>query len=220
MNKMCVVLSLPLFLSGCMMLGMGGMGLPGGSGMHGASRSSSMNGPTLVKESVVNELRITAEFPPYMLGDQLAYRVTVRNVSDESAVPNASVALIVTVDGNRHPDSASGHAGSVSRRADSSTTPGQGTVGQMVVAPDEAGDGAYVFHPAITTEGAYRFVFVLERVGDVALATPIEVQHTVKLLGPRDPHTGASVLTTRSVVAPTLLIGAGVMAIMMLFMLR
>lgn len=220
MKKMYVVLASPLFLSGCMMLGMGGMGVPGGSGMHGASRGSSMNGPTLVKEAVVNGIRLAAEFPPYVLGDQLTYRVTVRDVRDKSSISNASVALIVTADDNRNQDSRSGQAGSDSRHADSSMTQSRGTVGKMVVSPAETGDGAYVFRPSITTGGAYRFVFVLEKIGNVALASPIEVEHTVQLLGQRDRHSGHGDPATRSLMAPGVLIGAGVMAIMMLFMIR
>ena len=220
MKKMYVVLASPLFLSGCMMLGMGGMGSPGGSGMHGASGGSSMNGPTLVKEAVVNGIRLTAEFPPYVLGDRLTYRVTVRDVRDKSSISNASVALIVTADDNRHHDSPSGQAGSDSRRADSSMTQSRGTVGKMVVSPAETGDGAYVFRPSITTGGAYRFVFVLEKIGNVSLASPIEVEHTVQLLGQRDRHSGHGDPATRSLITPTVLLGAGVMAIMMLFIIR
>ena len=220
MKNMYFVFSSPLFLSGCMMLGMGGMGTPGGSGMHGASRGSSMNGPTLVKEAVIDGIRLTAEFPPYVLGDQLTYRITVRDARDKSSISNASVALIVTANDNSHLDSPSGQAGSDSRHADSSTTRSQRTLRKMVVSPDAIGDGAYVFRPAIATGGAYRFVFVLERVGNVALATPIEVEHTVQLLGQRDRHSGHGDPATRSAMAPTVLIGAGVMAIMMLFMIR
>ena len=220
MKNMYFVLSSPLLLSGCMMLGMGGMGGSGGSGMHGASRGSSMNGPTLVKEAVIDGIRLTAEFPPYVLGDQLTYRVTVRDARDKSSISNASVALIVTANDNSHLDSPSGQAGSDSRHADSSTTRSQRTLRKMVVSPDEIGDGAYVFRPAIATGGAYRFVFVLERVGNVALATPIEVEHTVQLLGQRDRHSGHGDPAIRSAMAPTVLIGAGVMAIMMLFMIR
>ncbi len=69
MNKMYAVLPAPLFLSGCMVLGMGGMGRAGGGGMRGASHGPSMNGQTLVKESVVNGIRITAEFPPERSAD-------------------------------------------------------------------------------------------------------------------------------------------------------
>ena len=220
MKKLYVVFSSPLFFSGCMMLGMGGMGAPGGSGMHGASQGSTMNGPTLVKEAVVSGIRVTAEFPPYALSDRLSYRVTVQDVRDKSSISNASVALIVTANDDRHQDSRSGEAGSDSRHADSSTTQTRGAVRKMVVTPDSMGDGAYVFRPSITTAGAYRFVFVLDRIGDVAIASPIAVEHTVQLHAQRDQHSGHGDPATRSAMISSVLIGAGVMAIMMIFMIR
>lgn len=220
MKKMYAVLPAPLFLSGCMVLGMGGMGLAGGGGMHGASHGSSMNGQTFVKESVVNGIRITAEFPPYVFGDELAYKVTLRDVRDKSIISDASIALIVTSDDNRNQGSRSGQAGSHSGHGDSSTTQSQGKVGKMKVAPDEIGNGTYVFRPSITNGGTYKFVFVLERVGNVTMDPPIEVEQTVQLDAQRDQHSGNRDHMTGSGRAPAILIGAGVMAIMMLFMVR
>ncbi len=217
---MYAVLPVPLFLSGCMVLGMGGMGLAGGGGMHGASHDSSMNGQTLVKESVVNGIQITAEFPPYMLGDELAYKVTLRNVHDKSNISDASIALIVTSDDNRNQGSRSGQAGSHSGHGDSSTTQSQSREGKMKVSPDEIGNGTYVFRPSITNGGTYKFVFVLERVGNVTIDSPIEVEQIVQFDGQRDRHSGNGDHVTGSSMAPAVLIGAGVMAIMMLFMFR
>ena len=220
MKKMYAVLPAPLFLSGCMVLGMGGMGLAGGGGMHGASHGSSMNGQTLVKESVVNGIRITAEFPPYVFGDELAYKVTLRDVRDKSIISDASIALIVTSDDNRNQGSRTGQAGSHSGHGDSSTTQSQGKVGRMKVSPDIIGNGTYVFRPPITNRGAYKFVFVLERVGDVTIDPPIEVEQTVQLDGRKDQRSGNGDRVTGSGMAPAALLGVGVMAIMMLFMVR
>lgn len=220
MKKMYAVLPTPLFLSGCMVLGMGGMGLAGGGGMHGASHGSSMNDQTLVKESVVDGIRITAEFPPYVFGDELAYKVTLRDVRDKSIISDASIALIVTSDDNSNQGSRTGQAGSHSGHGDSSATQSQGKVGRMKVSPDKIGNGTYVFRPSITIRGVYKFVFVLERVGDVTMDPPIEVKQTVQLDGQKDQHSGNGDHVTGSGMAPAVLIGAGVMAIMMLFMFR
>lgn len=203
-----------------MVLGMGGMGLAGAGGMHGASHDSSMNGQILVKESVVNGIRITAEFPPYVFGDELAYKVTLRDVRDKSIISHASIALIVTSDDNRNQGSRSGQAGSHSGHGDSSTTQSQGKEGKMKVSPDEIGNGTYVFRPSITNGGAYKFVFVLERVGNVTMEPPIEVEQIVQFDGQRDQHSGNGDHVTGSSMAPAVLIGASVMAIMMLFMFR
>ena len=213
MKKMYAVLPAPLFLSGCMVLGMGGMGLAGGGGMHGASHGSSMNGQTLVKESVVNGIRITAEFPPYVFGDELAYKVTLRDVRDKSVISDASIALIVTSDNNRNQSSHAGHL-------DSSVTQNQGSRWRMKISPDVIGNGTYVFRPSITNGGAYRFAFVLERVGNVTIDPAIEVEQTIQLLGQTDQHSENGAHRTGSGISPAVLIGGGVMAIMMLFMFR
>ena len=76
MKRMTLVVATPLLLSGCMMLGAGGMGHGGGG--HGPAEMTPMSGPTLIKEAVVDGVRITAEFPSYSLGDELAYRVTLQ----------------------------------------------------------------------------------------------------------------------------------------------
>ena len=90
----------------------------------------------------------------------------------------------------------------------------------MKVSPDEIGNGTYVFRPSITNGGTYKFVFVLERVGNVTIDPPIEVEQTVQLDGQREQHSGNGDHVTGSGMAPPVLIGAGVMAIMMLFMFR
>ena len=218
MKKMYVALPMPLFLSGCMMLGMGGMGAAGGGGVHGAPHGPSTSGQTLVKESVVNGIRMTAEFPSYLLGDELAYTVTLRDVRDKSTISDASIALIVTLDDNQ--SSRSGQAGSHSEHGDSSPTQSQGKAGHMKVSPDEIGNGTYVFRPAIKNGGAYKFVFVLARVGSVRIDPPIEVEHTVQLDGQRDQRSRHGDHRTESRMAPAVLIGAGAMAIMMFFMFR
>ena len=209
MKKLYAVTLAPLYLSGCMMLGMGGMGPSGGGGMHGASQGSTMKGQTIVKESIANGIRITAEFPPYVLGDALAYTVTLRDVHDKSVISIASIALTVTSDGNHNQGS---HAG----RLDSSM--GQSNVGKTTISPDNIGNGTYVFRPSITTGGLYTFVFLLDGVGNVTIDPPIEVRQTVQLDGRKTQHSGNSDRGSR--MAPAVLIGAGVMAIMMLFMFR
>ena len=214
MKKLFAMIVLaPLFLSGCMMLGMGGIGHSGGGGMHGASQGSTMRGQTIIKESIANGIRITTEFPPYILGDVLAYTVTLRDVRDKSMISDASIALIVTSDDNRNQGSHSGHL-------DSSVTQNQRSNWRIKISPDVVGSGTYVFRPAITNEGAYRFVFVVERVGNAQIEPAIEVEQTVQLLGQMDQHSENGDHRTGSGISPAVLIGAGVMAIMMLFMFR
>lgn len=215
MKTKYAVLAVPLFLSGCMMAGMGGMG----GGMHGASQGSSMSGQTLIKESVVNGIRITAEFPPYTMGDALAYTVTLRDVRDKSTISDASLALIVTP-ADMNQSSLSAPTVPRARHADSAAPQSQGKAEGMKVSPEKVGDGTYVFRPSIMTDGAYQFVFLVERVGNATMNPPIEVEHTVQLNAPMAEHAGNGDHGMGSGKAPLAIVGVGVMAAMMLFMFR
>ena len=221
MKRLYAVMPAALLLGGCMMLGMGGMGSAGGGGMHGDSHVSSTSGQTLVKESVVNGIRVTVEFPPYVSGDALVYVVTLRDDRDKSFISDASMALIVTSDDNRSQGSSASRPNSQSEHRDSSTTStGEGKVGAMRVAPDRTGNGRYVFRPSIATGGAYKFVFVVERVGNVTQAPPIEIEQSIQLDKQMNQHSGNGDRVTGVGMTSVAVIGAAVMAIAMLFMLR
>ena len=215
MKKTYAVLAVPLFLSGCMMAGMGGMG----GGMHGASQGALMSGQTHIKDSVVNGIRITAEFPPYMMGDALAYTVTLRDVRDKSTISDASLAMIVTPD-DISPGSRSAPTVPHSGHGDTATAQSKDKAERMKWSPDKMGDGTYVFRPSIMKEGAYRFVVLVERVGTVTMDPPIEVVQTVQLNAPMEERSGNGDHGMRSGKAPLALLGVGVMAAMMLFMFR
>ena len=213
MKRTYIVLSAPLLLSGCMMLGSGGMGLAGGGGMHGASHDASTRGQTVVRDSVVNGIRITAEFPPYVLGDALTYAVTLREVRRDSPISDASIELIVTSNDAAHTAASAGHG-------NPSVTQSHEQVGTTTVSPSAVRSGTYVFRPAITQSGAYRFVFRVQRVGIATLDPPIAIEHTVQLRAPMDRHSGSGDRGNAPRIAPAALIGAGAMAIMMIFTLR
>lgn len=205
MRRTYAVMLLPLFLGGCMMLGMGGMG--SGGGMHGSTPASAM-GRTIVKESVVSGTRITAEFPAYAIGDALVYSVTLRDARDASSAIDASIALRVTPTG-------SVNAVANSEHGESTVRPGQGNGATMRVTPEAIGNGTYVFRPTITAAGSYRFLFVVDRVRGATIDPPIDLEQTVQLGGPLGEHSGNGIG-----LAPAALIGAGVMAVAMLFMFR
>ena len=86
--------------------------------------------------------------------------------------------------------------------------------------PDAIGNGTYVFHPSIKTGGAYTVTFVLERAGAVVLDPPVSVTHLVQRDSPGGQHSRTGVRRTGASVAPLVLIGAGAMAVAMLFMFR
>jgi len=175
-----------------MMLGSGGM--THGSQGGGHAQAARMEGQTLIRDTVVKGLRVTAEFPPYALGDALAYRATVRRAGDSTAVTDAPVTMFIGRDDTRD------HT--------------------MQVSPSALGDGTYVFRPVISSEGAYRVVIRVERAGDTMSTPAIELEQVVHLATRMDMATQVPKGGAISSWAPTALLGAGVMAVMMLVMLR
>ena len=186
--------STPLLLTGCMMLGSGGMGHGSGGVGHGHAQAASMTGQTVIKETVVEGVRITAEFPPYALGDELAYRVTLRRERDNTAIGDASLAMLI------------GPADARDR-----TTR---------VSPSAVGDGVYVFRPIVTAEGAYRVSIRVERAGNIALTSGAELEQVVRLDARMDMSAREGTGGGSSMWAPAALLGAAFMAVMMLVALR
>ena len=185
-----LVVITPLFLGGCMMLGSGGM-------MHGSqevAKATPMIGSTLVKDTVVDGLRLTAEFPPYAVGDDLAYRVTLRRGRDSTAVTDLPVVMVIGRDDMRD------HTSRVS--------------------PEAQGNGVFVFRPIITSDGTYRVVIRVERPGGIASAPGVELTHVVRLVARADMGAQMPEGSADSRWGPTALVGAGVMVLMMLLVMR
>lgn len=222
MDKIYLILLTPLFLSGCMMLGMGGIGGHSGGGMHGDSHGSSVEGQTIVKESVINGIKITAEFPQYTLNDELAYKVTLYDVREKIVISDASISLIVISNDSRGQSQRSRQTSSHSGHGDIPPAQSQEKVEKMKFSPDEIKNGTYIFHPTIKNKGTYRFIFVLDRVGSVAIEPPIEVEQTVQLYSRMDQPMQQRNDNTAgfSLSSPVIWIGLGAMAVMMLFTLR
>ena len=189
-----------LVLSGCMMSGMM-MGPAGGADTHAGSPVAPMTGPTVVKETVVNAIRLTVTFPAYSLGEDLTYPVEVRDGRGVLLTSDATLYLIATPQSSPQMPHAAQH-----------------DVGELRVTPVRTDGGALAFQPTIATEGTYRMRVVAERVGPTALDPPMQVEHTVRLEKPMTDRAA-----NRSWVAgaiPTVLVGAVAMAVMMLFVFR
>lgn len=201
-----VLLSLSLIslwlTSGCMMIGMHGMGDTGMT--HGGTHSEeTQQQKIIVKESIANGIKITAEFPPYTLADELVYKVTVYDNRDKLFISDASISLIVKKDDSREEDIHSKH----------------GQIHEMKFLPDEINNGTYSFRPSIDNPGTYKFIFILEKIGDYEIDPPIEVEQTVRLLSQMDQHLEEGDTTWRPWISPVVLIGAGIMAVIMILML-
>ena len=186
--------AIPLLLSGCMMLGSAGMGHGSGGVGHADAHLAPMMRQTVIRDTVVKGVRITAEFPPYAYGDNLAYRVTLRRERDNTAIGDASLALLIGPSDAR----------------DRTTT----------ISPSAVENGVYVFHPVVAAEGEYRVSVRVERAGSIALTPSAELEQLVRI----DARMEMSALEGdgggSSMRAPMALLGAGVMAVMMIFMLR
>ena len=186
--------AIPLLLSGCMMLGSAGVGHGSRGVGHAHAEPAPMIRQTVIKETVVEGVRITAEFPPYAYGDNLAYRVTLRRERDSTAIGDASLAMLIGP-----PD------------ARDRTTK---------ISPSAVDNGVYVFRPVVAAEGAYRVSVRVERAGSIALTPSAELEQVVRFdarmdMSAREGDGGGS-----SMRGPMALLGAGVMAVMMIVMLR
>ena len=224
MKKMYLVLALPLLFGGCMMLGAGGMGLTGGGGMHGSSHGNALSGQLLIKESVVDGIRVTAQFPPHAVGENPTYTVTLVDVRQDAPLSDASVSLLVSPREQGNDASRSAPSSAHAAHGETSATPSEGNQGAMTLSPAEHRNGTFLFRPAITTAGTYSFVYRIARPGDASIDPPVEVEQTVYLGVPATRVSGNGEHGMGggmgSGMGPTVLIGAGVMAIMMLFMFR
>ncbi len=218
MIRMRAVMAMSLTLGGCMMPGMMGMGGMGGAGMSGAEHPATH--PTMIKETVMQGIRVTATFPSYASDDTVTYAVTVTRVPDASPISDVSLTMLVTADTGAVPAAPypPAHAHALSR--DSSVAGRQATVPSTAWTPTPSGSGAFVFHPAIPLDGAHRVLVVLDRVEGRRLDPPIELEHVValnrRLQPPSGSGSGGGGHAMGGWGSSTLVIaGAAVMAIMM-----
>lgn len=193
MKTTILMVATPLLLSGCMMFGSGGMGHGSGGG-HGRDDGMPVTDQTLIKEAVIQGVRITAEFPVSALGDNPDYRVTLRRERDSTAIADAVVTMFIAPAGTR--DRGTG------------------------VSASARGNGLYVARPVTTGEGAYRVLIRVERVGQVTPTAAIELEQVVRIRAPIDPGARGGDHAGNSRLAPAALLGGAAMAVMMLVMWR
>jgi len=214
----------PLLLSGCMMAGMagmagmGGMGHAVGAGSHDDGLMAAPGVPTIIKEVVVGELRVTADFPAYAWGDSLRYAVTLRGIDGRAFTAGASVFLDVsptTIDSAAGAPEAT-HAGHSMVTAPA--TPGASQ--RTRYTPAEREGGRFVFRPSIPREGTYRLAVLVERAGDTVMDPPLVVEHVVRLSPPSAMPATAGHAMRGGRLTPLVVLGAGVMALMMLVAVR
>jgi len=219
--KLMAAVLAPLLLSGCMMAGMagmGGMGHVSGAGTHDGGPATAPGAPTIVKEVVAGGLRVTAEFPTYAPDDSLSYVVTLRGLDGRAITTDASVFLEVSpaTMGSAIAAPAPMHAGDPAKIAHAMP----GGLERMRFAPVERGGGRFVFRPSIPRDGAYRLTVLVERAGDTVMDPPIVVDHVVQLPPLAAGPTAREHAMRGGGLTPLVVLGAGFMAVMMLFAVR
>jgi hypothetical protein len=187
-------------LQGCMMGGMGGMGsvMPGGASEHEPGTSTTRQ--HIVKELVAGGVRVTADFPVFGPEDSLEYSVVLRALDGQMITTDAGIVLSVvstTAEGRR---------------------PGESLPTRLPFT--RRNDGSFVASPSIPRDGAYRLTLLVERVGATTLEQPLMLDQIIDL-GARPDHAPASgPAPRRTPLSPLLLLGAGLMAVMMLLTIR
>lgn len=220
-SKLIAALLAPLLTSGCMMAGMAGMGGLGhmsGTGVHSSGVAASPDGPLEVHEVIAGGLRVTSESPGQLVGDSLRVAVILRELDGRTITTDASVFLDVT------PTSATGsadqpvptHASHSARLAHQLPE----DVALKRFAPYAHAGGQFEFRPSITPDGAYRLAVVVERVGDRVLDPPIVVSRVIQSHAAATGGAHAASARWGGPVMPLALLGAGLMALMMLVTLR
>lgn len=202
-TRWLVVALSAVWLQGCMMGmmgGMGGMGQPMPSDMSGGDTSRSAGRQGIVKEVVAGEMRVTADFPVFGPLDSLEYSVMLRELDGRTITADATIVLMVS--------SATDHGMRPGEPV--STTP----------LPVRRSDGSFVFRPSIPRDGAYRLTVLVERVGATALDPPLRLEQVVQLSAPVHSAQATGNMRRTAGLTPLLVLGAGLMAVMMIFAIR
>lgn len=216
-SKLIAALLAPLLTSGCMMAGMagmGGMGHMSGGGTHAGGAVVSTDGTMEVSEVVAGGLRVSAEFPAHAAGDSSRFAVVLREMDGRAITADAAVFLDVTPVGSTSSaappvPTPAGHSATLAHPSP------RGTALQRIVPYVRTG-GRYEFRSLLAPEGAFRATVVVERVGDRVMDPPISmsrvIQHAPRATG--DAHAANTPWAGHAV--PLAMLGAGLMALMML----
>lgn len=179
------------------------MGMMGGMG---GGRSSA--GPRDVEERPAGrdhvvlkfaegDLEVEAEIPAFGPRDSLRYRVTVRRRGG-GLVAAADVTLSTSPE---CPDE------------------GHGSHSALWM-PTRERDGVFAFDPSLVRGASYRLVVSVNGVDGRALDPPLRVAHVVRLEAPASQVTNARHTEGNVVLQPLLLLGAGLMLLMMVIVVR
>lgn len=220
-SKLIAALFAPLLTSGCMMAGMagmGGMGHMSGGGTHAGGAAVSTDGTMEVSEVVAGGLRVSAEFPVQLAGYSSRFAVVLRELDGRAITTDAAVFLDVAPVGTRQraaqpPPTHAGHPAKLAHAMPED-------LARTRIVPVAGRGGWFEFHPTFAPDGVFLVTVVVERVGDRVMDPPISVSRVMQF-APRaasDSHAANAPWGGRAV--PLAMLGAGLMALMMLVMWR
>jgi hypothetical protein len=175
-----VIASFGAVFGGCMMMSMGG-GMMGGDGHHQSHDGENME--RIVKEVMYGDCRITAEFPPLLLHEEVFFSLQIELLND-SLVNDAVVWLAIAIKNDDDDWDA---------------------VVDEVLVPSTAGRFEHSFIPH--DKGEYRIGFRIEQLNGTPVKSPLTVSVTRPVTETLQHVHGPPAMTTLIVIGSILMIG-------------
>lgn len=187
-----------IYLSGCMMAGMGMMH---GGGNNGMDMDNYNNNKLIIKEYNTGDYKITAEFPSSIKGITDICRIKIFDKTASAVLTDAEVNLEVlsenTEEHGNHPHEQS----------------------SFKISHTRFENGYLVFAPNIGSTGIFQLTFSIERIKTNIFSDPIRIEHRTENNSEMDnthSHSGSESIFS----SPLFYVGAAAMAVMMIFVIR
>jgi len=182
-----------VYLSGCMMAGMGMMH---GDNSHGMNMEDHNSNRVIIKEFNTGEYKITAEFPSSIHGKADVCRIKILNKAANTLQTDVEIYLeVLHANTNGHED----HT--------------------IKIKHSKYENGYFVFLPNVSSNDSYNLAFAIERIKTNIFSDPIRIEYSTENnseMGDSHSHSDSESIFS----SPVLYIGAVAMAVMMIFMLR
>ncbi len=187
-----------IYLSGCMMTGMGMMH---GGGNHEMNMENHNNNKFVIKEYNTNEYKITAEFPSSIKGNTDICRIKILNKTANSVQTDVEVYLeVLSENTEEHGNHSHGKS-------------------SFKISHSKFENGYFIFTPNIESAGIFQLTFSIERIKTNIFSDPIRIEHlTENNSETDDAHSHSNSDSVFS--SPYFYVGAAAMAVMMVFMIR
>ena len=182
-----------IFLSGCMMAGMGMMH---GDNNHGMNMEDHNSNRVIIKEFNTDEYKITAEFPSSIHGNTDICRIRILDKTANTLQTDVEIYLeVLHANTNGHED----HT--------------------IKIKHAKYENGYFVFLPNVSSNDSYKLAFAIERIKTNIFSDPIRIDYSTENNSEMDDshsHSDSGSIFS----SPVLYVGAVAMTVMMIFMLR